>query len=176
MEHRDVGRVLIRCAHGGVTMTKKLRVQLEQTTGGHPADAANRWRLQKRKERYEIEVFVEARGRWEPFAVAMDGTGIAAEALTGYVVDVLNEKPQQKNAVNEAVRALEALLEEGLTWATEMDADHASRRLKEESAAVRKMLDALDRVMEQGVTPETKLEAARAITGLKQHKNIENQF
>ena len=157
-------------------MPKKLHARLEKKTERHTVEVVNRWRFQKRKERYEIEVFVEARGRWEPFAVAMDGTGIAAEALTGYVVDALNEKQQQKIAVDEAVRAMEMLLDEGLTWATEIEADHATRRLREQSAALRQMLDALDRVMEQGVTAETKQEAARAIASLRQQKSIENQF
>ena len=92
---------------------EKTSRQAGKENGGHPADVVNRWRFQKRNERYEIEVFVEARGRWEPFAVTMEGTGIAAEALAGYVVDVLNEKQQQKIAVDDARRALETLLEEG---------------------------------------------------------------
>jgi hypothetical protein len=157
-------------------MPRKLSDKLEKKTGRHAWEVVNRWRFEKRGGRCEIDVFGEARGKWARAAVVVGAPGMRAEALAGYVVEVLNEKQQQSVALNEAVYALETILEEGVTWATEIEADSAVERLKEQTALLREVQEVLDLVVAEGVTASTKARAQQTLAGLKNCRIIPDQF
>lgn len=157
-------------------MPKKLSDRLEKKTGRYALQVVNRWRFEKRDGRYEIDVFSESGGKWTPAAVMMGTSGVSGEALAAYVVGVLNEKQQQSVVLDEAVHALQTILQEGVTWATEVEADHAIRRLKEQGAVMREVQDVLDLVVDRGITAETKEKAQRTLAGLKNCKIIADQF
>jgi hypothetical protein len=157
-------------------MPKKLRDRLEKKTGRHASQVVNRWRFEKRGDRYEVDVFNEARGKWALVAVVMGTTEIPAEALAGYVVQVLNEKQEHGVVLDEAVQALQSVLDEGVTYATEMEAEHAIRRLKQQGAVLQQLLQVLDMVVAQGITATTKREAQRTLADLKDYKIAADHF
>jgi hypothetical protein len=93
------------------------------------------WRCEPRDSDCALLAFAEARGKWEAVALVKKTSGASAKALADYIVGVLNGLHSDGMLLKVAQGALEALLEEGLNYSTEQDADIVIRRLKSRTAA-----------------------------------------
>jgi hypothetical protein len=93
------------------------------------------WRCEPRGSDCVLLAFAEARGKWETVALVKKTSGASAKALADYIAGVLNGLHSDRQLLKVAQDALEAILEEGLNYSTEQDADIVIRRLKNRTAA-----------------------------------------
>jgi hypothetical protein len=77
----------------------------------------------------EILAYVEG-SDWEKALTVHPTSGASAESLAAYVTAVINEHQGKSDLLHDAMRALESVMEEGLNFSTEQDADHVIARIK----------------------------------------------
>ena len=157
-------------------MPKKLSARLEKKISLRAYRGTPRWRFDKRGDKFEIDVFAEEQREWLPVAMIKDAVGIEAGALAEYVVSVLNEKQQEAVMLSTALHALKSVLEEGFTFSTEQEIDHAISEVKSQCAVLRDVLKVLELVAGNGLTAETRHEASQTMTSLKNYRIVANQF
>ena len=157
-------------------MPKKLSAKLEKKISLRAYQGTPRWRFDKRGEKLEIDVFAEERREWLPVATVRGGVGIEAGALAEYVVSVLNEKQREAVILSTALHALKSVLEEGLTFSTEQEIDHAISEVKTQCSALGNVLKVLEHVAQDGLTAETRQEAKQTVTDLSNCRIVANQF
>lgn len=92
------------------------------------------WRTEHHDDRSEIAAYVEASGKWETVAVIPHTPGASAETLAEFIMGIINDSQKNRDLLRDATRALEAVMEEGLTFSTEQDADAILKRVKGASA------------------------------------------
>lgn len=88
------------------------------------------WRCERRGEHCEIVAYADASGAWETIAVIPSTSGASADFLAGFIVNLVNESQEDSDVLEAARKALEAVMEEGLTFSTEQEAEHVIDRLK----------------------------------------------
>jgi hypothetical protein len=88
------------------------------------------WHCRHHGDRSEIAAYVEASGRWETVADILPTSGASAEALATFITRLVNATQQNKDLLRDAMRALEAVMTEGLTFATEQEADSVVAGIK----------------------------------------------
>jgi hypothetical protein len=96
--------------------------------------ALHPWRCEPRGDDCDIMAYVEASGRWEAVATIPATPGARADELGGFIVRLVNDSQEQGDVIHAALTALEAILEEGLTFTTEQEAERAIERLKAHGA------------------------------------------
>lgn len=74
--------------------------------------------------------WVEASGAWEKVATIHATTGATPVALSEHIMTIINASHGGQDLLNEALAALEAILDEGLTYSTEQEADLIVARIK----------------------------------------------
>jgi len=80
------------------------------------------WLCQHYPDRSDITAYVEASSHWEVVAVVQPTSGASAEALADFLVRLVNAHQKNQNLLRDAMEALEAVMQEGLNFATEQDA------------------------------------------------------
>ena len=93
--------------------------------------ASHPWRCEPRGGDCALLAFVEASGDWETVALVKKTSAASAEAVAGYIAGLVNDLYKERPLLDAARSALEAVLEEGLNYSTEQDADIVLRRMKE---------------------------------------------
>jgi predicted transcriptional regulator len=88
------------------------------------------WRCQHHGERSEIAAYVEASGTWETVAIIPQTSGATSEALAEFIARAVNQSQQCENLHQAAIRALESVIEEGLTFTSEQEAERVIERLR----------------------------------------------
>jgi hypothetical protein len=92
---------------------------------GHP------WRCSSSGNKVLVQAFVEASSHWEAIIEVRSSSDASAKDLSGYIARVINEHSMRQAVLNEVKTALELIEEEGMTYSSELAADHALRRLKQ---------------------------------------------
>jgi hypothetical protein len=103
---------------------KNKKTGLRSYYGLHP------WRCTHHGDRSEVFAYVEASGKWETVLVVRASSGTTAEELAVYIVNLVNDRREDQDALEQAFAALDAVLQDGLTFTTEQEAEHAAERLK----------------------------------------------
>lgn len=88
------------------------------------------WKCVNLAERSEIIAYVEASGRWETVAVVPPTSGTGAEELAAFITRVVNATLQNRDLLQDAMKALEAVVQEGLNYSTEQEADSVATSIK----------------------------------------------
>jgi hypothetical protein len=94
------------------------------------AAPARRWTYESVGERSEIRAFVEGSKKWELVACVYSTSDAKAEDLARLITTQINDGRQNNDLLREAVRTLEAIMDEGFCYSTELDADSVLRRIK----------------------------------------------
>jgi hypothetical protein len=110
-------------------MTKKRMVKSKLKSKA--ALPAQRWNIESVGERSEIRAFVEGSKRWELVACVYNTSDTKADDLARFITAQVNEGRNNKDLLREAVRTLEAIMDEGWGFSTELDADSVVRRIKQ---------------------------------------------
>jgi hypothetical protein len=92
--------------------------------GSHP------WRCQPCEGGCELIAYVDASGQWETVAIVQPTSNATARALAEFIVGLVNEQQRDSDVLQAAFDALDGLLEQGLTFSTEQDADRVIETLK----------------------------------------------
>jgi hypothetical protein len=116
---------------GSMSMAKKpkaadknKKARLRAYYGVHP------WRCTHHGDRSEVFAYAEASGTWELVLEVRSSSGATAEELAIYIVNLVNDRREDQPALEQAFAALDGVLQDGLTFTTEQEADHAVERLK----------------------------------------------
>lgn len=80
--------------------------------------------LAARRDICEVHGLIAASGAWELVAIAQPVTGSTAIEVADSIIAAFNVQRQQADLLDEARDALQAVLDEGLTYATEQGAEH----------------------------------------------------
>jgi hypothetical protein len=88
------------------------------------------WRCQSTKDGCELSAYVDASGQWEPIAFVQPTSDADARALGEFIVSLVNERQRDGDLLQAAFDALGGVLEQGLTFSTEQDADRVVETLK----------------------------------------------
>ncbi len=88
------------------------------------------WRYETRGDPCAIMASAKESNAWEMVALTFPTSSASAEETARFIVGLLNDAQSEDSAAKAALRALEAVIEEGLTWSTEQEAEHAIERLK----------------------------------------------
>jgi hypothetical protein len=88
------------------------------------------WRCQPTKDGCELIAYVGASGQWETVAVIQPTSAMEAKALGDFIVSLVNERQQDGDVLQAAFDALGGVLQEGLNFSTEQDADRVVAALK----------------------------------------------
>ena len=86
------------------------------------------------KERVEITAYVEASGKWETILTAHQTSGDGAEAVATYVTAIINQYQSKADLLQEAITALQSVMDEGLNYSTEQAADRVLTSIKKRAS------------------------------------------
>jgi hypothetical protein len=96
----------------------------------HPDCSLQHWRCQHLPGYSEITAYAEASQKWELVAVVSPASGVSANEVAEFIIRALNESQRDHDLLRAAMLALEGVMEEGLTYSTEQDADVVVQRIK----------------------------------------------
>ena len=88
------------------------------------------WKCNHQADRSEIIAYVEASGKWETVAVIPATSGASPEALATFIVRAVNATQQNRDLLRDAMHALEAVLNDGLNFTTEHEAESVVTNIK----------------------------------------------
>lgn len=111
-------------------MARKSKPESKRAAKARRYCASEPWTCGRAAGGWVISAFVEATGKREPVAHILPVRGLRAEALGGYIAKIVNEAHAAPSALSAALAALEAVAEEGWTWATECEVDKAIETIK----------------------------------------------
>jgi hypothetical protein len=89
------------------------------------------WECRHHADRSEIAAYVEASGQWETVAVVPPTSGASAEALAAFIAGAVNTARRHRELLSDAMKALEAVMDDGLDFSTEQSAEHVIRDIKQ---------------------------------------------
>lgn len=88
------------------------------------------WQCSHKCEHSEISAYVEVSGAWETVATIHPTTGANAKVVATFFTDLINDKLRNGDVLQAALSILEEIVQDGLTYSTEHEADHVIERLK----------------------------------------------
>ena len=88
------------------------------------------WRCQVTKDGCELVAYVGTSGQWETVAFIQSTSEAEAKALGDYIVRLVNERQRDGDVLRAAFEALDGVLEQGMNFSTEQDADRVVETLK----------------------------------------------
>jgi hypothetical protein len=92
--------------------------------------AAHPWECRHLEDRSALTAYVEASGEWETILTVHPTSGASAEVVAAYVAAIINEHQSKADLLQEAMKALQFIMEDGLTFTTEQAADRVVTRIK----------------------------------------------
>jgi hypothetical protein len=92
--------------------------------------ALHPWRIEGKGESCDLIAYVEASGDWETVATIPATSGASADDIASFIAGLVNDNRENAEVLDEAFAALGAVLQEGLTFTTEQEAEHVLKRLK----------------------------------------------
>jgi hypothetical protein len=88
------------------------------------------WECRHDNNRSEIIAYVEASGKWETVLTVHPTLGASTEVLATYICHLINQHQLKENALQEAMSALELVMNDGLTFSSEQAVERAFNNLK----------------------------------------------
>jgi hypothetical protein len=88
------------------------------------------WKCSLGDGRVEIKAYVEKSAKWETILEVHSSSDATADALSGYISEIINESQARQELLEEAKAALELIEAEGITFSSEHAADRALSRIK----------------------------------------------
>jgi hypothetical protein len=88
------------------------------------------WEYRNSGDQTEIMAYVEASGAWEVVAVVQPTSGASAEALAAYITAIVNQQQRRQDLLQDAMHALELVMEDGLNFSSEQAVEHALHNIK----------------------------------------------
>jgi len=88
------------------------------------------WRCQVTKDGCELVAYVGTSGQWETVAFIEGRSDAGARALGDDIVRLVNERQRDGDVLRAAFEALDGVLEQGMNFSTEQDADRVVETLK----------------------------------------------
>ena len=92
--------------------------------------SAQPWQCHNSKDHSEITAYVEASGTWQVVAIIQPTAGASTGAIAQFICGLVNDYQKNKDLLREAMKALESVLNEGLNYSTEQDADEVVDSIK----------------------------------------------
>jgi hypothetical protein len=88
------------------------------------------WECRHDNNRSEILAYVEASGKWETILTVHPTSGASTEALGSHICNLINQHQIKENILQEAMSALELVMNDGLTFSSEQAVERAFNNLK----------------------------------------------
>jgi len=88
------------------------------------------WAVQHQPKHSEIEAYVEASGEWEIVLNVRSTSGATHETMAEYILSIIHEHQKKQSALQDAMHALELVLNEGITFSSEQAIGQAVTRIK----------------------------------------------
>ena len=111
-------------------MARKSKPETKKAAKARRYCASEPWACDRAAGVWVISAFVEATGTREPVAQILPVRGVSRSALGGYIAKIVNGAHAEPEALSAALAALEAVADEGWTWATEREVDKAIETIK----------------------------------------------
>jgi hypothetical protein len=89
------------------------------------------WRCTHHSNHSEIVAYVEASGQWETVLTVNPTSETSAKAMANFIMHLVNSYRQNNDLLREAMKALEAVMKEGLNYSTEQEADSVVAGIKQ---------------------------------------------
>ncbi len=83
------------------------------------------WRCTHHSTHSELVAYVEASGQWETVLTVSPTSGTSAKLMANFIMTLVNSYRQNNDLLRKAIKALEAIMQEGLTYSTEQEVDAA---------------------------------------------------
>jgi len=91
---------------------------------------ARPWECEHRNGYSDIIVYIEASGNWERIATINTTAGVSAEAMAQFICGLVNDSQKNQNLLQDAMKTLESVLEEGLDYSAAEDVDKVVADIK----------------------------------------------
>jgi hypothetical protein len=88
------------------------------------------WECRHDKDRSEIKAYVEASGTWETILTVHPTSGASAETMAAYITAIINQQQRKQDLLQDAMDALELVMNDGLTFSSEQAADRVVTLIK----------------------------------------------
>jgi len=88
------------------------------------------WGIQHQPNHSEIDAYVEASGEWEIVLNVRSTSGASHETMAQYILSIIHEHQKKQSALQDAMHALELVLNEGITFSSEQAIGQAVTRIK----------------------------------------------
>lgn len=111
-------------------MARKSKLETRKAAKERRFCASEPWVCVHAASGWVISAFVEASGQREPVAQILPVRGVSGEALGSYIAKIVTEAHAEPDVLSTVLAALEAVAEEGWTWATECEVDKAIKTIK----------------------------------------------
>jgi hypothetical protein len=111
-----------------MTAKENISIENEMALQGHYRSRP--WRCIQSGDECALSAFVEASGEWETVAIVQPTSGADAKSLANFILRVVNDWNEHDDLFQAASEALEAVLQEGLTFSTEQEVESMVERLK----------------------------------------------
>jgi hypothetical protein len=83
------------------------------------------WRCTHHSNHSEIVAYVEASGQWETVLTVNPTSETSAKTMATFIMHLVNSYRQNNDLLRVAMKALESVMQEGLTYSTEQEVDAA---------------------------------------------------
>jgi hypothetical protein len=116
--------------------------------------ATQPWRVEVEQEAAVIEAYVDGTDKWESVAIVLPTSGASAGKMARFIVGLVNDNHKHEPLLENALTALEAVSEEGLTFTTEQAVEHAVaelRKRRKPESATESVLDRMALVIAEKV-------------------------
>lgn len=88
------------------------------------------WEHSNCGDQTEVSAYVEASGKWEVVAVVRPTSGASAETIASYITGIINQQQRRQDLLQDAIHALELVMNDGLNFSSEQAIEHALRGIK----------------------------------------------
>lgn len=109
--------------------------------------ATQPWKVEVEPKGAVIEAYVEASSKWESVAIVLPTSGASAEKMARFIVGAVNDNQKSERLFQEALDALEAVIQEGLTYSTEQEIELVIAELRRRHNSGSAAPDTLDRMV-----------------------------
>jgi hypothetical protein len=94
--------------------------------------ALHPWRCEHSADHSKIQAYSDASGKWEIVAIIPPTPGLTPETLAEFIANIINANQKNQDLLRSAMKALEDVIEEGITFSTEQAADSVIAQIKKQ--------------------------------------------
>jgi pyridoxal/pyridoxine/pyridoxamine kinase len=101
-----------------------------QAGSARPFYSVHPWESRHHSDHSEIVAYVEASGAWETVLDVRQTSGASHDAMAASILALIHEHHEKRNALRDAIEALELVLKDGMTFSSEQAAERAVDSIK----------------------------------------------